>query len=166
MVINGIVVMTMTAIQTNNETDQQTLEGDYENPWTYKGSTFTSSDINGFFGYVYCITNLTTGRKYIGRKYFTSSRKPRGGKRKVTSESDWKRYYGSSKQLTDDVKKLGRSIFRREILSLHRTKGWVNYEETRQLFLNNVLSEDENFYNSNILGRYMKKDYYNEQRTT
>ncbi len=158
--------MTMTAIQTNNETDQQTLEGDYENPWTYKGTTFTSSDINGFFGYVYCITNLTTGRKYIGRKYFTSSRKPRGGKRKVTSESDWKRYYGSSKQLTDDVKKLGRSIFRREILSLHRTKGWVNYEETRQLFLNNVLSEDENFYNSNILGRYMKKDYFNEQRTT
>tara|TARA_B100000700_G_scaffold227586_1_gene251358 strand:+ start:3531 stop:4007 length:477 start_codon:yes stop_codon:yes gene_type:complete len=156
----------MTAIQTNNETDQQTLEGDYENPWTYKGTTFTSSDINGFFGYVYCITNLTTGRKYIGRKYFTSSRKPRGGKRKVTSESDWKRYYGSSKQLTDDVKKLGRSIFRREILSLHRTKGWVNYEETRQLFLNNVLSEDENFYNSNILGRYMKKDYFNEQRTT
>ena len=166
MVINGIVVMTMTAIQTNNETDQQTLEGDYENPWTYKGTTFTSNDIDGFFGYVYCITNLTTGRKYIGRKYFTSSRKPRGGKRKVTSESDWKRYYGSSKQLTDDVKKLGRSIFRREILSLHRTKGWVNYEETRQLFLNNVLSEDENFYNSNILGRYMKKDYFNEQRTT
>ena len=158
--------MTMTAIQTNNETDQQTLEGDYENPWTYKGSTFTSNDIDGFFGYVYCITNLTTGRRYIGRKYFTSSRKPRGGKRRVKTESDWKRYYGSSKELTDDVKKLGRSVFKREILSLHRTKGWVNYEETRQLFLNNVLSEDENFYNSNILGRYMKKDYFNEQRTT
>ncbi len=166
MVINGIVVMTMTAIQTNNETDQQTLEGDYENPWTYKGTTFTSNDIDGFFGYVYCITNLTTGRRYIGRKYFTSSRKPRGGKRRVKTESDWKRYYGSSKELTDDVKKLGRSVFKREILSLHRTKGWVNYEETRQLFLNNVLSEDENFYNSNILGRYMKKDYFNEQRTT
>ena len=60
--------MTMTAIQTNNETDQQTLEGDYENPWTYKGTTFTSNDIDGFFGYVYCITNLTTGRRYIGSK--------------------------------------------------------------------------------------------------
>ena len=158
--------MTMTAIQTNNETDQQTLEGDYENPWTYKGTTFTSNDIDGFFGYVYCITNLTTGRRYIGRKYFTSSRKPRGGKRKVTTESDWKRYYGSSKELKSDVKELGQSVFKREILSLHRTRGWVNYEETRQLFLNNVLSEDENYYNSNILGRYMKKDYYNEQRTS
>ena len=142
------------------------MDGDYENPWYYKGTAFTSDDIGDFFGYVYCITNTISGQKYIGRKYFTQRRKPRGGKRRVTSESDWKRYYGSSKQLTDDVKKLGRSIFRREILSLHRTKGWVNYEETRQLFLNNVLSEDENFYNSNILGRYMKKDYFNEQRTT
>ncbi len=26
-------------------------EGDYENPWTYKGSTFTSADINGEFGF-------------------------------------------------------------------------------------------------------------------
>ena len=142
------------------------MEGDYENPWTYKGTAFTSDDINDFFGFVYRITNIQTGRQYIGRKYFTSSRKPRGGKRKVTTESDWKCYYGSSKELKQDVKELGRSVFRREIISLHRTKGWVNYEETRQLFLNNVLSEDENYYNSNILGRYMKKNYYNEQRTS
>ena len=149
-----------------NVTNEQTLEGDYENPWTYQGTTFTSDDIDSFFGFVYRITNLQTGKQYIGRKYFTSSRKPRGGKRKVTTESDWKCYYGSSKQLKEDVKELGRSVFRREIISLHRTKGWVNYEETRQLFLNNVLSEDENYYNSNILGRYMKKNYYNEQRTS
>ena len=141
-------------------------EGFYENAWTYQGTAFTSDDINDFFGYVYCITNMQSGRKYIGRKYFTSSRKPRGGKRKVTSESDWKRYYGSSKELKQDVTKFGRNTFKREILSLHRKKGWVNYEETRQLFLNNVLSEDANYYNSNILGRYMKKDYYNEQRTS
>jgi len=140
-------------------------QGDYENPWTYKGTTFSSDDIDSFFGFVYRITNLQSGRQYIGRKYFTQRRKPRGGKRKVTSESDWKKYYGSSAELKSDVKELGRSVFKREIISLHRTKGWVNYEETKQLFLNNVLSEEENYYNSNILGRYMKKDYYNEQRT-
>ena len=144
---------------------ESTGEGDYENPWTYKGTAFSSDDIDSFFGYVYCITNIQSGKKYIGRKYFTQRRKPRGGKRKVTSESDWKKYYGSSAELKSDVKELGCNLFRREILSLHRTKGWVNYEETKQLFLNNVLSEEENYYNSNILGRYMKKDYYNEQRT-
>ena len=141
-------------------------EGDYENPWTYQDTTFTSDDINGFFGYVYCITNLQSGKKYIGRKYFTQRRKPRGGKRKVTSESDWKRYYGSSDELKADVKRLGKENFRREIISLHKTLGKVNYEETKQLFVNNVLMEalDDGtpaYYNSNILGRYMRKDYGN-----
>ena len=141
-------------------------EGDYENPWYYQGTAFTSDDIGDFFGYVYRITNLQTGKQYIGRKYFTQRRKPRSGKgkRRVTSESDWKKYYGSSKELKDDVKKFGRSIFRREIISLHETLGKVNYEETKQLFLNNVLMEalDDGtpaYYNSNILGRYMRKDY-------
>ena len=139
-------------------------EGIYENPWIYQGSTFTSDDIGDFFGYVYRITNLKSGKKYIGRKYFTQRRKPRGGKRRVSSESDWKKYYGSSKELAEDIKKYGRNIFKREIISLHRTLGKVNYEETKQLFLNNVLMEalDDGtpaYYNSNILGRYMKKDY-------
>ena len=141
-------------------------KGDYENPWTYQGSTFTSDDINDFFGYVYRITNLQNGRQYIGRKYFVQKRKPRGGKRRVTSESDWKKYYGSSPELKEDIKHYGKHNFKREIISLHETLGKVNYEETKQLFLHNVLIEsldngEPAYYNSNILGRYMKKDYGN-----
>ena len=144
---------------------ESTGEGYYENPWTYQGTTFTSDDINDFFGFVYRITNLQSGKKYIGRKYFTQRRKPRGGKRRVTSESDWKKYYGSSEELKSDVKRLGKENFRREIISLHESLGKVNYEETRQLFLHDVLTESladgtPSYYNSNILGRYMKKDYY------
>ena len=140
--------------------------GVYENAWLYEGKPFTSDDIGDFFGYVYCITNIITGRKYIGRKYFVQKRKPKGGKRRVTSESDWKRYYGSSDELKQDVKEYGRDNFRREIISLHTTLGKVNYEETRQLFLNDVLTESlddgtPKYYNNNILGRYMKKDYGN-----
>jgi len=140
--------------------------GVYENPWLYEGKPFTSDDIGDFFGFVYRITNLQSGKQYIGRKYFYQFRKPRGKSRKVKSESDWKKYYGSSDELNANRKSLGNECFKREIISLHNTKGWVNYEETRQLFLNNVLSEDENYYNSNILGRYMKKDYHNEQLST
>ena len=148
------------------ETSTATSVGEsiYENAWTYKGTTFTSDDINDFFGFVYCITNLQSGRKYIGRKYFSQRRTPRGGKRRVTSESDWKKYYGSSDELKADRKLLGDNLFKREIISLHKTLGKVNYEETRQLFINNVLTESINgepaYYNSNILGRYMRKDYY------
>ena len=148
------------------ETDQ----GSYENAWTYQGSTFSSDDINSFFGFVYRITNLQTGKQYIGRKYFVQKRKPRTGtsKRRVTSESDWKKYYGSSPELKADVKQFGKQNFKREILSLHATLGKVNYEETKQLFLNNVLQEtledgSPKFYNSNILGRYYRKDYFIEQ---
>ena len=146
----------------------KTDQGDYENAWTYQGSTFSSDDIDNFFGFVYRITNLQSGKQYIGRKYFYQKRKPTGGKRRVTKESDWKRYYGSSEELKRDIKEFGKQIFRREILSLHTTLGKVNYEETKQLFLNNVLQEtledgSPKYYNSNILGRYYKKDYFTEQ---
>lgn len=138
----------------------------YENPWIFEERTFLSEDINDLYGFVYCITNRSTGKKYIGRKYFWSFRKPPGKTRRVKQESDWKKYYGSCPELKDDIKKYGKEIFSREILSLHKTKGTCNYEETKQLFLNNVLSEalDDGapaYYNSNILGRYMRKDYGN-----
>ena len=162
------MMKTESATDENNgmETSSKTsmVEGVYENPWLYKGTAFTTADIGDFFGYVYRITNTQSGKQYIGRKYFTQRRKPRGGKRKVTSESDWKKYYGSSDELKADVRRLGKSVFKREIISLHKTLGKVNYEETRQLFINNVLTESMNgepaYYNSNILGRYMRKDYY------
>ena len=141
---------------------------DYENPWTYLERPFTSDDVRDFYGFVYLITNLTNQRQYIGRKYFWSFRTPKGKKRKVKSESDWKKYYGSCPELKEDVKQFGKENFKRQILSLHETKGKTNYEETRQLFVNNVLIEtlDNNnpkYYNSNILGRYYRKDYFHEQ---
>ena len=141
---------------------------DYENPWLYKGKPFTTDDIGDLFGFVYRITNLSTGKQYIGRKYFWQKRKPKGGKRRVTSESDWKRYFGSSEELKRDIEDLGRENFRREIISVHTTLGRTNYEETRQLFLNNVLTESVDglpkYYNSNILGRYMRKDYFDADK--
>ena len=140
-------------------------EGGYENPWTYQGTTFTSDDIDNFFGFVYRITNIKTGRQYIGRKYFWKFRTPRGKKRKVKSESDWKNYYGSSEELKEEIQQLGRQNFSRVMLSLHKTAGKTNFEETRQLFVNGVLTEQlddgtPRFYNSNILSRYFRKDYY------
>ena len=137
---------------------------DYPNPWLYDGKVFNSPDIGDYFGFVYLITNKSNGRSYIGRKYFWSFRKPPGKKRKVKQESDWKKYYGSCPELKEDIKIFGKDSFTREILSLHLTKGQCNYEETKQLFLNDVLVESldtgfPRYYNSNILGRYMRKDY-------
>ena len=141
------------------------MEEIYPNPWKYMGTVFDGSLIGDNWGFVYKITNQSNERQYIGRKYFWQKRKPKGGKRRVTSESDWKRYYGSCPELKDDIKIFGKECFTREILSLHRTPGRVNYEETRQLFLHDVLTEALDngtpaYYNSNILGRYYRKDYF------
>ena len=138
---------------------------DYENPWYFKSTPFLSENIDDNFGFVYLITNLQNGRKYIGRKYFWSFRKPPGKKRKVKKESDWKKYYGSCPELKADIELLGRQNFSRTILSLHKTPGKTNFEETRQLFIHGVLTESLDtggpaYYNSNILSRYFRKDYY------
>lgn len=138
----------------------------YENPWIYLERPFTGDDVRDFFGFVYLITNKSNKRQYIGRKYFWQKRKPKGGKRRVTSESNWRRYYGSSEDLKRDIRELGKENFSREILSLHTTAGRVNYEETKQLFTRGVLTEaltdgTPAYYNSNILGRYYRKDYFN-----
>ena len=141
------------------------IDVDYENPWFFEGVPFLSENINDNFGFVYLITNIQNNRKYIGRKYFWSFRTPKGKKRKVKSESDWKKYYGSCPELKEDIEQFGRQNFSRIILSLHKTKGKTNFEETRRLFTNNVLTEalDDGtpaWYNSNILNRYFRKDYY------
>ena len=141
------------------------IDIDYDNPWLYNEKPFTSADIGEHFGFVYLITNKSNSRQYIGRKYFWSFRTPKGKKRKVKSGSDWKNYYGSCPELKEDIIKFGRQNFSRTILSLHKTKGKTNFEETRQLFVNGVLTESLDngvpaYYNSNILNRYFRKDYY------
>jgi len=140
----------------------------YSNGWKYnksEGKCFESEDIEDNFGFVYLITNKINSRQYIGRKYFWQFRTPKGKKRKVKSESNWKDYYGSCPELKEDIDKYGKENFVRIILSLHKTKGKTNFEETRLLFQYNVLTESLNtgepaFYNSNILNRYFRKDYY------
>ena len=138
---------------------------DYENPWLYRGKPFTSEKIKDYYGFVYLIENKVTGQKYVGRKYFIKKRKPAGKKRRVTSESDWKKYYGSCDELKADIKKLGIEKFSRKILSLHKTPGKTNFGETEALFKYKVLTEKMKdgtplYYNNQILNRYFKKDYF------
>ena len=141
----------------------------YDNPWLYQGKVFETEDIGEYFGFVYLIECEETSRKYLGRKYFWSFRTPKGKKRKVKQESDWKKYYGSCPELKEDIQRLGKDKFKRSILSLHKTLGKTNYEETRVLFLNNVLTEALNngspvYYNSQILSRYYRKDYFDKNK--
>ena len=105
-------------------------------------------------GFVYQITNITNGRMYIGKKLakFKRSRRPlkgRKNKRRYKVDSDWQDYYGSSDELTIDIKKLGKEHFKREILFYCYSKAELNYVEAREQFARKVL-ESDNYYNGHI----------------
>lgn len=124
--------------------------------WLYDGKEY--SEIGEYIGYVYLITNLTNNRKYIGKKnfYFSRTKMVKGKKKKFKVESDWKTYYGSNKELVEDVEKIGAENFKREILRLCMTKAEFGYYEAKLQFQHNVL-ENEEYYNSFIMCRVNKK---------
>ena len=105
---------------------------DYENPWIYLDRPFTGSDVGDYFGFVYLITNLTNQRQYIGRKYFWSFRTPKGKKRKVKQESDWKKYYGSCPELKEDIEKIGKENFKKKypLTTQNKRKNKLRRNET------------------------------------
>ena len=117
-------------------------------------------DYADYEGFVYLITNLLNGKKYVGKKSFWNYKtlKPLKGKRRkrhVKKESNWRDYWGSSKQLLADIEKYGEENFKREILSLHRNKWDLAYYEAKYQFDNEVLFRDD-WYNGIInirLGR-------------
>jgi hypothetical protein len=128
----------------------------YDNPWLFDGQPFDTPDINGYYGFVYLIISLIDGSRYIGRKYFWQNRrKNKKAKKRTKSESDWQKYYGSSDILKEEIEKHGSENFRREIISLHSTKGRVNYEEVREQFIHGVLEED-GYINENINGKWRR----------
>ena len=125
--------------------------------WIYKDSEFTEQDIGNDYGFVYVITHLTTGRKYIGKKFFYSVRtKVIKGKRKKTKTfSDWQTYYGSNSELQNDVQVHGKENFKREIIHLCKSKGECGYLEAKEQFVHGAL-ETDNYYNSWIMVRVRK----------
>jgi hypothetical protein len=111
-------------------------------------------------GFVYLITNLVSGRKYIGKKLAKFSKttyktvKLKNGtkkKKKIRSkiDSDWRDYYGSNDQLNKDVNTLGKENFSREILFYCKSKAECSYIEAREQFTRKVL-ESTDYYNGQI----------------
>jgi hypothetical protein len=123
--------------------------------WIYKGKEVKDKDTEGQIGFVYLITNKATGKKYVGKKLLSFRRtKKYKNKRskKVTFESDWKSYYGSSNELLKDIELLGKDNFSREIIRFCETRGSCNYYEMKHQVLWEVL-ESEDWYNDQIRAR-------------
>ncbi len=110
---------------------------------------FTEADAEGYFGFVYLITNNITGRKYIGKKFFTKSKtkQVKGKKKKTRVKSDWEDYYGSNKELQNEIANNGRDQYTREILHLCKTRSECQYYETYEIFCRHARLND-GYYNA------------------
>jgi len=116
------------------------------------------------FGFIYLITNLSNNRKYIGKKQlqFRKKRKLKSRKNSKISytESDWKTYTGSCRELNEDIEKLGKENFRFEILKFCKNKWEMSYEEILLQIQNEVIKKPE-YYNGIINCRLGKpKEYW------
>ena len=120
--------------------------------WLYENKIVKEAPDN-FFGFVYLITNLKNGKKYIGRKYFGTSRRVKvaGKKRRkvIRKDSNWREYTGSSKTLLADIDKIGKKNFKFNILAYGKTKGEVNYIE-ENIHHRLHVSCDDSYYNDCI----------------
>jgi hypothetical protein len=96
-------------------------------PWMYQDQPIDSLP-EGTVGFVYLITNRTTGRKYVGKKLaqFKKSRPPlkgRTNRRRSLVESDWRDYWGSNDVLMQDVQQFGPgSVHQRNTLHLSQPR--------------------------------------------
>lgn len=132
-------------------------------PWHYQGElfipTYTNILMNKWYGFIYLIENTTTGRRYIGKKSFHTRKKRKGKPFGRQWRSDWWSYWGSSKELSQDIRTLGADKFTRTVLSIWKTEKQLSYAEEEQHFKNDVLRArmsdgSRAFYNGNIAGRY------------
>ena len=141
----------------------------YENKVVEKTEDFPE----GTFGYVYRITNLVNSKSYIGKKQLLSKINKKLGKKEIAalptqrgrtpstkliiSESNWLTYWGSCKPLLNDVKLLGEDKFKREILTICKTKKQLTYYEVMHQVKEDVLFIDS--YNDNILAKFHRRDF-------
>lgn len=106
--------------------------------WLYKGKRVSKCPV-GCWGFIYMITNLDGGKIYIGKKQLTHrkrtklSKKARIGTRKRIKvehvDSGWLDYWGSSKDLQQDIKNQGEENFQRIILHYCKNKAELSLWE-------------------------------------
>lgn len=154
--------------------------------WTYQGRMITEiSDMpEGTYGFIYETKHIPTGIKYIGKKVLFFERNKKLGKRalealreerkakgiggrtplkqKIITESDWKSYYGSHKDILNLVKEGKPEDFSRQILQYVPSKKLLTYYECKHLFIQEVLEERNNYINDNVLGKFYRKDFFND----
>jgi hypothetical protein len=135
--------------------------------WYYLNEEFEPEEsfLEDYQGFVYLLTEESTGMKYIGKKFFWKPKvlpvtKTRKRRQRTKVQSDWRDYYGSSAEVKLLIER-GEASFKREILRLCQTKGECSYFEAKYQFDHDVLLRDD-YYNAfigcKIHGKHLPKE--------
>ncbi len=114
--------------------------------WLFEDNEFVPPE--NALGFVYMITDTSTGRWYVGKKllFFTKTkyRKIKGKRKRIREmvESDWREYWSSSRSLQEDIEKYGKDRFKREILHVCYSKSELSYMELKEQVLRGALETD------------------------
>ena len=132
----------------------------YNTMWYYENKEYDETP-EEFQGFVYLITDINNGKKYVGKKNFWKPKilpitKTRKRRKRTRVESDWRLYFGSSEEVKLLVETRGQENFKREILRLCKTKGEMTYFEMKEQFDRDVLLRDD-YYNEFIGGKIHSK---------
>lgn len=111
------------------------------NRWIYNGSVYDES--KRAFGFIYLITNLETGKMYVGKKSF---------RRWDGEESDWRVYHGSCKSLNEDFH--NKDSLKREILYICSTEEEMDRKEIEEQLKRDVVNNPR-YYNRRIGDRFL-----------
>jgi hypothetical protein len=131
----------------------------YPNPWYYNDKILESEDVVDYVGMVYLLENTENGRKYVGKKFFHRNKtyQVKKKKKKKKVESDWKDYYGSSRELLEDIEKVGKDKIKRTVLHLCKSKTQCSYYEMKEQLDREVLLS-ETYYNLFMGGKISGKN--------
>ena len=136
--------------------------------WTYNNEPMTEIEPS-VIGFIYIINQISTGKKYIGKKHTffkktsiktVTLKSGEKRKKKIRSlvPSDWVTYYGSSESLKLEIEKCGKEDFTREIIRLCSTESSLTYYEAREQFVSDCLLKPDEFFNSWIMCR-VRRDH-------
>jgi hypothetical protein len=136
------------------------------NQWIYKNKIVNEIPVDMKY-FVYKITEISTGKIYIGYKGFYTNRKKKLLKSEISTdkrkskfkieikESNWKEYCSSSKILSELVLKNPNNFYK-EILMFCKSEKQTKYMEQKYQYLLEVLEKDS--FNENIAGKFFRKD--------
>lgn len=114
---------------------------------------FNPADYRGF---IYEITQKSTGKSYIGKKVFLFKRKKTKSNKSRTKDSDWRTYTSSSELLNTLIEEAGKDDFEFRILTLCTGQCMLTYCELEQQFAHDVLRarlpNGERKYFNNTIG--------------